>query len=200
MPSVGRRPGKQDTRQAIVMAARQAFAEQGYESTSLREIARRAGVDPALVHHYFAGKPALYVEVINLGRDPRAIVEEVRGAAPGKGTLMVLGFLGLWEGGSDDGSRFISAVQAMSSSPEAADGFREFLAERVWSFVADPDEDPDAGALRRCQVASQLFGLAWSRYLIRLEPFASATPEQLAAWVGPTIDRYLADTHGQDPD
>src|ERR1700722_12811986 len=100
----GRRPGRQGTRAAILEAARASFAEDGYERVSLRGIARRAGVDPALVHHYFGGKPALFVEVLHLGRDPRGIVEEVADDPPaGRGVRLVRAFLAQFEqpGGDD---------------------------------------------------------------------------------------------------
>ncbi len=184
----GRRPGGQDTRAAIVAAARACFTEVGYERASLRAIARRAGVDPALVHHYFDGKPALFVEVLHMAADPRRIAERLH-IEPGreKGSKLVAAFLGMWE----PGPRFISLVQAVSGSPDAADGLREFLSERVWSFVAGAEPDGDGVPVRRALIASQLFGVGWTRYVLRLEPFASASIEQVAAWVGPTIDRYF---------
>jgi AcrR family transcriptional regulator len=80
MTPVGRRPGRRDTRAEIVDAARAAFAERGYDGASLRGIARDAGVDPSLVHHYFDGKAALFVAALDLPADPRAIKEQVEAA------------------------------------------------------------------------------------------------------------------------
>ena len=172
-------------------AARAAFAEQGYERASLRGIARRAGVDPALVHHYFDGKPDLFVEVLHLATDPREIAARIRASGQGRGTDLARGFLEMWERPRPDGrSPFVGLVEAVAASKEASDGLREFLADRVWSFV---DEGQDAGepAMRHCFVASQLFGLAWTRYVLRLEPFASAPVGQLAEWAGPALDRAI---------
>jgi AcrR family transcriptional regulator len=191
MAKVGRRPGHRDTRAEIVEAARQSFAESGYDQSSIRSIARRAGVDPALVHHYFEGKPELFVEALFMRTDPRRIAMAIHTQAdrPGAGPELVRAFVMLWD--RDNSSQtFVSAVQAVSASREAADGLREFLTDRVWSYVGQ-GEEPDVAAMRHALIASQLFGLGWTRYILRLEPFASATPDQLAEWVGPTIDRYL---------
>src|SRR5579863_8830261 len=147
----GCRPGHEGTRDAILQAARASFAEDGYERVSLRGIARRAGVDPALVHHYFGGKPALFVEVLHMGRDPRGIVEELAGSgAPGRGARLMRAFLAVWEqpGIEDRNAPFLNLAQAVAASPHAADGLREFLTERVWSRTIG-DEDPVEGKLRR---------------------------------------------------
>ena len=190
MKGSGRRPGSPGTRQQILDAALAGFIEDGYERSSVRGIARRAGVDPALVYHYFDGKAGLFIALLDLARDPRAVMEEAAGLGPGRGARIVTGFLGAWEAGeAAGGSRFLTAMQAVCASPEAAAALREFLTERVWAH-RDAHTDPTL-ALRRTLVASQLFGVAWQRYALRTEPLASATPEQIGAWVGPTIDRYL---------
>jgi AcrR family transcriptional regulator len=181
----GRRPGQPNTRAQIVEAARECFADLGYTAASIRAIAARAGVDPALVHHYFTGgKAALFTEALRLRRDPRLVVEELT-ASGGGGAAVVRGFLGLWE--EDAGGAFISVVQAMVTSPAIADAVREYLADRIWSQKAPPDD------VRRALVSSQLMGLAWTRYVLRLEPLASADIDTVAALVGPTIDRYAND-------
>jgi len=194
-PRVGRRPGKPGTREAIVAAARAAFAQEGYERASLRGIARRAHVDPALIHHYFDGKPDLFVEVLHLATDPRVIAARVKASGKGRGTDLVRAFLTMWERSRPDGrSRFVGLVEAVAASQQASDGLREFLNERVWSFVDEGSADTDQPALRHCFVASQLFGLAWTRYILRVEPFASAPVDELAGWVGPFVDRALDGT------
>jgi AcrR family transcriptional regulator len=205
MAKVGRRPGKQDTRADIVAAARASFAEHGYERSSMRAIARRAGVDAALVHHYFESKPALFVEALFMRADPRTIAEEIHAEHHnlGAGAELVRAFVGIWDGpaaddaddpdGAGKTSPFVSVVQAVAASPQAADGLREFLTDRIWNYVSR-DADPEEAALRHSLIASQLFGLGWTRYVLRLEPFASASIEQLAAWVGPTLDGHLQRT------
>jgi AcrR family transcriptional regulator len=192
MPRRGRPPGPSDNRDKIVAAARATFAEVGYDAASLRAIARRAGVDPALVHHYFDGKAALFIEIVQLARDPADVVDEVaRAGETGYGRTLAAAFLQLWEPRRPDGpSPFVVAVQAVSASPEAATGFREFLFERVWSRVG-VDRDPAERQMRQAHVASILFGVAWSRFLLKLEPFASAPIDELADWIGPILDRFV---------
>jgi AcrR family transcriptional regulator len=181
----GRRPGQPDTRADIVRAARRCFEAQGYAAASLRAIAASAGVDPSLVHHYFpGGKADLFAEALQFSRDPRLVVEEVA-ASGGGGAGVVRGFLGLWEG--ERGGDFVSVAQAMCTSPVIASAVREYLAERIWSQKEGGQE------VRRALVLSQLMGLAWVRYVLRLEPLASAPADEVAELVGPTLDRYMRD-------
>jgi AcrR family transcriptional regulator len=190
----GRPPGPSDNRAKIVAAARATFAEVGYDAASLRAIARRAEVDPALVHHYFDGKAALFTEILQLARDPAEVVIEVdrHAGGPGHGQALAAAFLRLWEPRQPGGpSPFVTAVQAVSASPEAAAGLREFLTERVWSR-AGLHQDQRERPLRHAHIAALLFGMAWNRYLLRLEPFASAPVDELAGWIGPTLDRFLS--------
>jgi AcrR family transcriptional regulator len=183
MRAGGRRPGNPDTRAQIVAAARASFSEHGYAAVSLRSIAGRAGVDPALVHHYFPdGKAALFLAAARFSRDPRDVMLEAAASGEG-GVAVVRGFLSIWE--DDAGTSFESLAEAMSTSPPMAAAVREFLQDRVWSQKREGS--PASSAL----VASQLLGLAWTRYVLRLEPLASADVETLAGWVGPTIDRYI---------
>lgn len=192
---LGRRPGRGEARSQIVAAARASFAELGYERSSLRGIARRARVDPALVHYHFDGKPELFVEALGLTTDPQRIVERVRASvdsgADSPGTVLVSSFLRLWDR-HGEGTGFVSLVQAVSESRAAADGLREFLTERVWACDGD-EARPEVADMRHSLIASQLFGLGWSRFVLRVEPFASAPAEELASWIGPIIDNYLGD-------
>jgi AcrR family transcriptional regulator len=183
----GRRPGKWDTKSDIVEAARACFAEEGYEKASLRGIARRASVDPALVHHYFDGKASLFMETVSLRRDPTEIFEEVR-ASPRQGETLVRAFLEEWEP-SPDGtgpSPFVITLQAISSSPQTARAMKEFLTERVWARLR-AEGDPPGPQLQPALISSQLWGLAVSRYVLGLEPLASASVAEVAAWYGPVL-------------
>jgi AcrR family transcriptional regulator len=185
----GRRPGNVDTRAEIVDAARALFAEIGYSASSMRAIARRADVDPALIHHYFADKAALFVETMALPIDPKQIKDDVD-ASGFSGERLVERFLAQWERGRGSGSpAFVSLVQAMAASAEVADKMREFITERVGLHGA-PGDDEAALLRRRSLVSSQLLGIAWNRYVMRLEPMASASRAEVARWAGPNIDRY----------
>ena len=192
----GRRPGRPATRREILEAARDVFAEEGYDRASVRAIARQAGVDPALVYHYFDGKPALFVELLELARDPRAVMEAAAAVSgPGRGARVVTGFLQAWEDGDPTpGTRFRTVIQAVCTSPEAATALREFLTERVWSRSL-PSDDPSSVRARRASIASQLFGVAFQRYVLLVEPYASASIDEVAALVGPVIDQL----HGEMP-
>jgi AcrR family transcriptional regulator len=192
MVRAGRRPGGADTRGEIVAAAAEAFAELGYAGASIRGIAKRAGVDPALVHHYFADKSELFVETMDLPMDPQAVQSEV--TAEGRvfsGEHLVDRFLAQWEKGPEGSAAaaFVTFVQAVSASPRTADAVREFLDDRI-TFQGVAGEDEDIARRRRALISSQLLGVAWVRYLIRAEPMASAERRDIARWVGPTIDRY----------
>ena len=139
MALADRRPGRRDTRAEILAAARAEFVEEGYEQRpSLRGIARRAGVDPALIHHYFKGKADLFTEALKLGRDPREIVVELsQSGGERTGADLVKAFLGLWESGrpGEPGPPpFAATAQAVCSSPEST-GLREYLEDRVWSLT-----------------------------------------------------------------
>jgi len=190
--TLGRRPGRPETRAEILEAARELFAAEGYEGASLRAIARRAGVDPALVHHYFADKPALFMGAMRLPFDPRPVQEH--GEAGGfSGTRVVQRFVEMWDEAERTESNFVAVAQAMCASPAVADAVREFLGERVFARAPDPDGAAPGEPLamrRRALISAHLVGLAWTRFVLRLEPVASASPELVARWAGPAIERY----------
>ena len=188
MASPGRRPGRPDTRGEILHAGRRVFGKIGYARASIRAIAAQAGVDPSLVHHYFpGGKATLFAELMQFRRDPRAVAEEA-GDGPDKPAAVVRGFLQLWEGdGQDPGAAFRSLAEAMCAAPPLAAGVREFMAERIWANGAPADD------VRHALVASQLVGLAFARYVLRLEPLASAPIDAVAGLVAPTLQHYMTD-------
>jgi AcrR family transcriptional regulator len=187
-PGPGRRRGDPDTRGSIVEAARAEFLDRGYTATTIRSVARRAEVDPALIYHYFADKAALYAATLQLPADPQRIMREAHGKTTSLGAGIVAGFLAQWEPRDEEpGKTFVNLVQAMSSSPEAARGLREFLADRVWGPLAGDEE----GRWRVGVVSAQLIGLAWNRYVMRAEPVASAPLEELAERVGPMLEAMM---------
>ena len=196
MNAVGRRPGKVDTKGDIIEAARRVFARKGYDGASLRAIAREAGVDPALVHHYFDGKASLFVAAMALPFDPRA-VKDGAGTGAKVGGPDVESFLAMWDRAEGTGSDFASCAAAMAASPAVADTVREFVAERVWSvLIPNPGESEAVTARRRALVSAQLMGLAFTRYILRVPPVSTASPRQIARWVGPTLRRYVEEPLG----
>jgi AcrR family transcriptional regulator len=185
----GRRPGGPDTRSAIIDAARAEFAERGYSAATIRQVARRAAVDPSLVYHYFTDKAGLFVASINLPADPRQVQRGARGARL-DGARIVDSFLAQWEDGTTEpGQSFVTLTQAVSSAPEVARAVRDFLTERVWAH--HDGADGESVALTTSLVSSQLLGAAWARYVIRMEPIASAPRSQVAAWLGPIIEACI---------
>ncbi|MFE9958709.1 TetR family transcriptional regulator [Micromonospora sp. NPDC005299] len=187
----GRRPGNPDTREAILAAARAAFAERGFDAASIRSIATAAGVDPALVHHYFGTKEELFRATVAIPVDPAQLVPAVLAGDPDQvGERLVRTFLSVWD--SPVGGAAVALLRSAVSSEWTARLLREFLVTQVMRRVLDQlDVDPAQLPLRGALVATQVAGLAMMRYVIRLEPVASADPETLVATIGPTIQRYL---------
>ncbi|MGD0602740.1 MAG: TetR family transcriptional regulator [Streptosporangiaceae bacterium] len=189
MRGPGRPPRDSGTRAAIIDAARAVFLEHGYNEATIRSVARRAEVDPALIYHYFTDKPTLYVSTLDLPADPRAIMKEVQLSTASPGARLVDRFLAQWETGPGvPGQSFVTMAQAISSSPQAARSLREFLMDRVWSPRAEEGED---ARWRMVLISSQLMGLAWSRYIMRVEPLASAPRHEVAERLGPALERLM---------
>lgn len=187
----GRRPGNPDTRESILTAARAAFAERGFDNASIRSIAGAARVDPALVHHYFGTKDQLFLAVMNSPIDPRDLLPQaLAGGRDEFGERMVRLFLGVWD--SPAGAAGIALLRSAVSSDWGARLMREFVSSLVLRrALAHVDLDPAEAPLRGSLVATQLSGLAMIRYIVRLEPLASADPETIVMAVGPTIQRYI---------
>jgi AcrR family transcriptional regulator len=191
MARTGRRPGNQDTREAILAAAKQAFAERGYDKASIRQIATGAGVDPALVHHYFGTKDQLFVATMEIPVNPAEVVPKIVAAGPdGVGERLVRTFLSVWD--SPAGISAAALLRSALSHEWSARMLREFLTSQILGKIIQTlDLDPKQAQLRTTLAASQIVGLAMTRYLLKVEPLASAPRETLVAAVGPTIQRYL---------
>jgi AcrR family transcriptional regulator len=187
----GRRPGESGAREAILEAARQAFTERGYDGASLRGIARAAGVDPALVLHYFRDKQQLFVTAVRFPFDPAVVVDQVlAGGREHVGESIVRFFLSVGEDEARRGA-IIGILRSAVTNEHAAAMLREFVSEALVGRIADRLGVPHA-RLRPTLVASQMVGLFLFRYVIRLEPLASASPEELVAAVAPNIQRYVS--------
>src|SRR5215218_9548548 len=190
MARTGRRPGASGTREAILDAARRAFAEQGYQRATIRGVAELAGVDPALVHHYFGTKQELFVAAVRLPVNPVEQLAAVLAADPDQvGQRLVEAFLSIWDHAADQ-SPLLALIRSAVADEQAAALLREFITEEVLGPIARRVGSPDA-RLRATLAGSQLIGLAVARYIIRVEPLASAPSAELAAAVGPTLQRYL---------
>jgi AcrR family transcriptional regulator len=189
-PRTGRRSGRVDTKELILAAARTSFASAGYDATSLRAIARAAGVDPALVVHYYGSKDRLFTAVMQLSVDfPTAVSSLLADGPAGLGERVVRFFLGLWE---DPVARqpLLALVRSAVSNEQAAATLRSFVGDALLGPVAAALEAPDR-RLRVTLVGSQLVGLAMLRYVVCVEPLASTDVETVVAWLSPTLQRYL---------
>jgi AcrR family transcriptional regulator len=181
-----------DTRGEILTVARTSFATRGYTATTLRGIARAAGVDPALVHHYFGGKEQLFVAAMELPFNPGvALPGMIAGDPDGLGERVVRFFLSVWEDPANRES-FLALMRSAVSHEQAATMLREFVTSAFVGRVAAAVDVPDA-RIRVSAAAAQLIGMAMIRYIIRVEPIASASVEELVDLLAPTVQRYLTE-------
>jgi AcrR family transcriptional regulator len=195
-PRAGRRPGSPDTRGDIVEAARAEFAERGYDAATVRAIAARAGVDPALVHHYFGAKEHVFLAAMQLPIEPATIVAAITtGPRDAIGERAVRTLLAVWENPAAR-TGFLALLRSAMTHEQAASLLRQFVTRTLLARVAATLDVPDP-QLRAALCGSQLVGLAMLRFVLRVEPLASAPPESVVRLVGPTIQRYLTDPDPQ---
>lgn len=188
----GRRARGEDTRAAIVEAARAEFLERGYRAASLRAVARRAEVDPALVRYWFAGgKPELFVaSVVDGAINPGRVAATVAaGPVESMGVRLVTALLAAFEV-PQVRDRLLVVFGGMASGAELPDSVREYLMAEVFSRIRPRLAGPDAD-LRVNLVMSHVVGLILARYVLRLEPLASADPARVVALMGPVIQGYM---------
>jgi AcrR family transcriptional regulator len=190
MARTGRRRGPSTTREAILAAARRRFAEEGYAATTLRAVAADAGVDPGVVHHFFGSKDGLFQAAVGWPFDPATVVMRFFEPAPeGLGGRIVRVFLGMWD---DPLTRapLMAVLRSAMTHEASARLLREFVTHELLARVTGHIDRPDAD-LRGELAASHLIGVAVLRYLVQLEPIASASTETLVTWLTPAIERYL---------
>ncbi|WP_024803962.1 TetR family transcriptional regulator [Nocardia sp. BMG51109] len=187
----GRRPGQSGTREAILDAARARFAEVGFDKASIRSIAGQAGVDSALVHHYFGTKQQLLTAALDLPLDPAPLRERIAAAPTERlGETLVRTVLGLWD--SPIGVHAVAAFRSVTSGGNDPALARTFLLDVVLKDVRERvDTPPGSGVTRVLLTASQMIGLLVTRTVVGVEPLASMSPDELAPLVGPNIQRYL---------
>ena len=192
----GRRAGESKTSEAILEAAREQFAEHGYKGATIRAIGARAKVDPALVHHFYGTKEALFAAAMQLPVIPSEVIAaafESGLASRAAGELVVQTALTLWE---TDGFKetFLGLLRSAMTSDEASRMLREYVAESILGPLARLVGVPGPPAevdYRVSMVATQMVGLALTRLVVGLPAVAQASVDELAATIGPTIERYL---------
>jgi AcrR family transcriptional regulator len=175
------------TRQAILAGARSTFAAEGYERATIRAIAARAGVDPALVHHHFGTKEELFAAAHELPISPAAMRVALEGGEGTLGERITRLFLtaALTEGGP-----FESLVRGAMTHPPARVLLRQFIERGVLDTVAPHLKAPDA-RFRILLAGSHLMGLFMLRRVVGVDTLKDADLDHLVGVVGPTIDRYL---------
>ncbi|PWK71783.1 TetR family transcriptional regulator [Streptomyces sp. CG 926] len=180
------------TQERIRLAAREVFAERGYDKTSVRGIAKVAGVDPALVHHYFGSKDDLFAAAIEVSIEPALVVPAIIGEGPdGIGERLARYFLGIWE---NPVTRvpLLAVIRSALTHEAAAKVLRQLVLRRLLERVAADLDVPDP-TFRAELAASHMVGIAILRYVVQVEPLASADPEKIVALVAPTLQRYLTE-------
>jgi AcrR family transcriptional regulator len=191
MARTGRRPGATVTREAILDAARRRFSAVGYEPTSIRAVAADAGVNSALVMHFFGSKEALFREAIAWPFDLAELAPQLLG--PGLGGLgrrLVRAFLTLWDA-PETGRPLLALLRSAMGDDDFARLLREFVVTQLFWPLANTIAGPDR-ELRVELCAAHMLGVALMRYVLRAEPVASASIDELVTRVGPAIDGYLA--------
>lgn len=187
---VGRRPGRPDTRTEILDAAAEQFAELGYDRASIRGIASAAGVDAALVHHYFGNKEQLFLDAVAVPFDPLTVTKEIAAAPPdARGPQMVRTFLSVWENPVAR-TPALALMRSALAHESAATLLRQFATRVMLSRVAPLIEGPDA-KLRAEAAISHLLGVAFARYVIKIEPLSTASVDELVELIGPKLQRYF---------
>jgi AcrR family transcriptional regulator len=189
-PRTGRRPGASGAREAILEAARTLFAEHGYSATTMRAIGTAAGVDAALIVHYFGSKARLLREAIEWPFDPVEAAERVY--ARGRrnvGEELARLVVETWER-EGDRSSIMTLLRAATVEPAAAEMLRDFMQNELAPPLFQR-LNPDQPELRASLATAQIIGLGMARYVLRLEPLASMTLDEVVAWIAPTLQRYL---------
>lgn len=172
------------TRAAIVRAARERFATDGYERATIRAVARDAGIDPSMVMRYYGNKEGLFAAASEI--DLR-LPELAAVPAEETGARLVRHFLDRWEGDETLNAMLRVGV----TNPAGAERVHAVFRDQVSPVVAAVCPDPRQVPVRAALLASQILGMAVSRYVLRLPPAVALTHEEIVSWLGPTVQRYL---------
>jgi AcrR family transcriptional regulator len=190
MSKTGRRAGESDTRQAILEAATAQFGSRGFDAATIRSIAAEAGVDPALVMHFFGSKNELFVAAIDWPFDPAEEVPRVIGADPaGTGKRLVELFVSTWDA-EEKRNTIVALLRTAMNQDAAARQLREFIELEILAPVLAA-LGADQAELRSNLVASQLLGVGIVRHVLAFEPMASLPAPTVVDLVAPAIQRSL---------
>lgn len=186
----GRRPGPSTTRQQILAAARESFAQRGYDATSVQAVAAKAGVDPALVRRFFGSKEGLLTAALTLAMSPaERLAQATAGSPETLGERMIGYFFSVWEE-PPHRDVMVGMIRSACTNDRAASLLQRFIAGEILTRLADTVDGTEA-RLRASMAGSQLVGLALVRHVVKIEPLASASPTMLSSLFGPVIQHYL---------
>ncbi|TDD12963.1 TetR/AcrR family transcriptional regulator [Nonomuraea diastatica] len=186
----GRRPGATRTRIDILAAAQQSFAEHGYVLTTIRGVARAAGVDPALVLQFFGSKDGLFDAALRDDPPIRSLVSLAGEGDPSDlGARLAARYLELWED-PHTGPRMLAVVRAAGAAPSASAMVTAFMTDAVMLPLARAI-DADQAELRATLTGAYLFGVATARYVLRVEPLAVLDRQAAVAYVAPVVQHHL---------
>ena len=187
----GRRPlGSPDARQAVLDAARELFAGFGFERTTMRAVAARAGVDPALIYHYFGDKDGLLSAALQPPEDAAAVFAGVAGAVDRAGEELVRRLIGLWEERPEVREQMLAILRTGLSHERAGRLLRDILSSFILAGLGDVLAS-DRRELRAALIGSHIGGLMLARYILKIPGAAAASPEDLIQAVGPAVQHYL---------
>jgi AcrR family transcriptional regulator len=187
----GRRPGPSETRDAIAQAAREQFAEVGYDRATMRKIAAAAGVDPALVVHFFGSKEALFREVMAL---PPAVADGMAQLADSDRATVGRRLAELVVAALENPATrtiVLGRIRSATSHPEAAALVRETVATDMLRIANGLGSDQPE--LRANLVGVDVVGVAVTRHIVKVEPIASLDPAEVVELLASDFQRYLVE-------
>ena len=186
----GRRQGEPVSRDAVLRAAKQRFAVEGYEKTTLRSIANDAHVDPSMVLYLFGSKAELFRESLRLIIDPELLVAALADGEGDIGTRMVRTYVGIWEH-PDTAASMVAMLQSATSNSDAHEAFRAFMQSYVLTAVSGALGGGEQARLRAMLAATNLVGTAILRYVMQVPPLAALPTHDVVKLIAPSVTRYL---------
>ena len=186
----GRRQGEPVSRDAVLRAAKERFAAEGYEKTTLRAIANDAHVDPSMVLYLFGSKAELFRESLRLIIDPDVLAAALTDGDGDIGTRMVRTYLGIWEH-PDTAASMVAMLQSATSNSDAHEAFRVFMQSYVLTAVSGALGGGEQARLRAMLAATNLVGTAILRYVMRVPPLATLPADDVVRLIAPSVTRYL---------
>ncbi|MFD1663479.1 TetR family transcriptional regulator [Streptomyces caeni] len=177
------------TRTAILAAARERFASEGYERATIRAIARDARIDPSMVMRYFGSKEGLFDAVLNV--DLR-LPEPARLRRHDAGEVLVAHFLSLWE---DNLEALTAMLRVGVTNAAGAERLQGVFRDQLLPVARRVCPDPEQASARAGLIASQILGMALARYVLKFPSAVALAREEIVAWLAPTVQRYLTAPH-----